>query len=106
MVISEIHIVPIKPNNGLIGFASVLLNDSLYLGSIGIHTRLDGQGLRLTYPTKGTINIFHPTTKQLSKVIEEAVLDRAYSIFPFLKNVMNSNNPYNAGHSGTHHTEK
>jgi len=104
MKISEIQIVPIKPTNGLIGFASILLDNSLYLGSIGIHTRLDGQGLRLTYPTKGAINIFHPTTKALSKAIETAVFDRAYLVIPSLKDVMNINNLNNAGHREAHRT--
>jgi hypothetical protein len=33
MRITEINIIPIKPDNGLIGFASVVLNSGLYLGS-------------------------------------------------------------------------
>ncbi|MGP8321200.1 MAG: hypothetical protein ACT6FE_02585 [Methanosarcinaceae archaeon] len=37
MKITEIQIVPIKANNGLVAFASVVLNNQLYLGSIGIH---------------------------------------------------------------------
>lgn len=51
MKISEIQITPIKPQNGLVAFASCLINKGLYLGSIGILTRLEG-GYRLTYPTK------------------------------------------------------
>lgn len=97
--------MPIKPTNGLIGFASVLLDNSLYLGSIGIHTRLDGQGLRLTYPTKGTINVFHPTTKELSKIIEQAVFDMAYTVLPCLKDVMNFNNLSNAGYREAYRTD-
>lgn len=42
MLISEVNIVPVKPNNGLVAFASVVLDESLYLGSIGVHSRLDG----------------------------------------------------------------
>ena len=34
--LSEIQIIPIKPQNGLVGFASFVLDGSLYLGSIGI----------------------------------------------------------------------
>ncbi len=73
---SEIEIVPVKPNNGLVGFASLILNNSLFLGSIGIYTRLDG-GYRLTYPTKkvsnSNISIFHPITKQMGQEIEKVV---------------------------------
>lgn len=79
-MISEIEIIPIKPKNGLIGFASVVLDQKIYLGSIGIHSRLDGTGYRLTYPTKQVgprnINIYHPINKDLSKIIEEAIIAR------------------------------
>ena len=54
MKISEVNIILIKPRNGLIGFASLVVNDALYLGSIGIHQKLNGNGYRLTYPTKKT----------------------------------------------------
>jgi stage V sporulation protein G len=83
--ITEIQIIPIKPRNGLIAFASVLLNESLFLSSNGIHSKLDGSGYRLTYPTKlvgdNSVNIYHPINKQLSKMIEEAVITK-------FKNVM------------------
>lgn len=87
--VTEIQIVPIKPKDGLIGFASVVLDASLCLTSIGIHQKLDGTGIRLTYPTKRvgdrSMNIFHPITKELSAVVEEAV-------FAKFKDVMNKTN--------------
>jgi len=77
-MITEVQILPIKPKDGLVGFASVVINRSIYLGSIGIHTKLDGSGYRLTYPTKYTLdktfNIFHPINQEASKLIEEAVI--------------------------------
>lgn len=76
-VISEIQIIPIKPQNGLVGFASFVLNDSLYLSSIGIITRPEG-GYRLLYPTKKVgirnINIFHPINKSFAETIEKEVI--------------------------------
>ncbi len=83
-VITEVEIVPIKPKNGLIAFASLVFDNKLYLGSIGVHTRLDGEGLRLTYPTKKIgehhINFFHPLNKDLSKEIEEVVFRKVKDI--------------------------
>ena len=83
--ITEIEIVPIKPKNGLLAFASLVLNDGLFLSSIGIHSKLDGSGYRLTYPTKPVggkgVNIYHPINKQSSSDIEEAVIGK-------FKNVM------------------
>lgn len=83
--ISEVQIVPVKPNNGLIGFASLVLDNKIYLGSIGIFTKIDGSGYRLTYPTKKignqNINIYHPINRELGKVIESAILKKAKLIF-------------------------
>ena len=77
--ITEIEITPIKPINGLVGFASLVFNNSLYLGSIGIYTRPTG-GFRLAYPTrpnpKGGINIFHPINKLIATEIEEKVIKK------------------------------
>jgi stage V sporulation protein G len=77
--ISEIQIIPIKPQNGLIGFASLVLDGNLYLGSIGIMTRLNG-GYRLTYPTKTVgsreLNIYYPINKQFADAIEKEVIKR------------------------------
>lgn len=93
MRISEVNVQFIKPVDGLIGFASLVINDELYLGSIGIHQRLDGQGYRLTYPTKKSNltqrPIFHPIRKDASAAIETA-------IFTKLKDVMRKRH---AGHN-------
>ena len=79
-LISEVQIVPVKPNNGLIAFASFILDGKLYLSSIGIHKKLDGSGYRLTYPTKKAgpagINIFHPITKDLGAEIEKVIIQK------------------------------
>lgn len=78
MKIKEIQIIPIKANNGLIAFGSVLFDDCLYLGSIGIHKRLDGSGYRITYPTKKIgdkdVNIYHPINRETSKLIEDEII--------------------------------
>ncbi len=85
MKITEIQIVPIKANNGLVAFASIVLNSQLFLGSIGIHKRLDGSGYRITYPTKlignKSINIYHPINKEASKIIEEAIIFKIEKLF-------------------------
>jgi stage V sporulation protein G len=76
--------VPIKPNNGLIAFASVVVGNGLYLGSIGVHTRLDGSGYRITYPTKKvgekSLNIYYPINREMGKAIEKAIISRAEEV--------------------------
>ncbi len=85
MKITEIQIIPIKANNGLVAFASIVLDSQLYLGSIGIHKRLDGSGYRITYPTKiignKNINIYHPINKDASKIIEKAIILKMKRLF-------------------------
>ena len=81
MQITEIQIELIKPNNGLIGFASVVVDGNIYLSSIAIHKKLNLSGYRLTYPSKGKFAIFHPIHKEASNQIEQA-------IFAKLKDVM------------------
>src|SRR3989344_7482670 len=75
--ITEIQIVPIKPHLGLVAFASFVLDNSLYLSSIGIITRPTG-GYRLVYPTKKVgvrnINIFHPINKEFAQSVEKEVI--------------------------------
>ena len=78
--ISEIKIVPVKPKDGLIGFASFVLDKKYYIGSIAIYTRLDRSGFRLVYPTKKVggrnINIFHPINAEAGRAIEEVVAEK------------------------------
>ena len=77
--LSEIQIIPIKPQNGLVAFASFVWDKSLYLGSIGIMTRLNG-GYRLIYPTKKvaerSLNIFYPINKETAELIENEVVTK------------------------------
>jgi stage V sporulation protein G len=85
MIITEVQIEFIKPHNGLIGFASLVLDGNIYLSSIAIHKKLTSTGYRITYPNKGNFTIFHPINIQASKQIEQA-------IFAKLKNVMSKVN--------------
>ena len=85
MQITEVNITPIKPNNGLVAFASVVIDNSVYLGFIGVYTRLNGDGYRLTYPTKKagdkSLNIYHPISKEAGRIIEEAIIAKISEIF-------------------------
>ena len=93
MRVTEVDIAFVKPKDGLIAFASVVLDDELYLSGIAIHSRLVGSGYRLTYPTRKVgetqFSLFHPIRKPVGLAIEQA-------IFGKLKNVMSKRD---AGHS-------
>ena len=76
-LISEIQTTPVRPQNGLVGFASFVYSNSFHFSSIGIYTRLEG-GYRLTYPTRkslsGSSNIFYPINKTIAQKIEDEVI--------------------------------
>lgn len=81
---TDIQIIPIKPNNGHVGFANFIYDNAFYFSSIGIYTRPYG-GYRLTFPTRktpsGAISVFHPINKETSNLIEHAILPKFESIF-------------------------
>jgi hypothetical protein len=76
MTIKNIEIVPIKPRQGLIGIVHLEFENSLYLGSIGLHRRMDGTGYRITYPTKKVgernVAIYHPIHDKESGILSFA----------------------------------
>lgn len=80
MKISEVDIQLVKPSNGLIGFASLVIDESIYLGSIGVFKKLNESGYRITYPTKKSgdkdFNLYHPITKEASLSIEQAIFNQ------------------------------
>lgn len=76
MKISEIEIAFIKPQRGVIAFASFVLEGNIYLSNIAIHKKLNEDGYRLTYPSKGTFSIFHPINKVASLEVEQAVISK------------------------------
>lgn len=77
--ITEISIIPIKPKDGLVALASCVLDNKIYLGSIGIYSKLSG-GYRLTYPNKklgeNAINLYHPITKETGEAIEKSITEK------------------------------
>lgn len=74
--ITRVEIEFINPSNGLIAFASIVIDDSIFLSSIAIHKKLNAEGYRLTYPSKGQFSIFYPINKEVSKQIEEAIFEK------------------------------
>lgn len=85
MVVSEVNITPVKPTDGLVAFASCVIDGQLFIGSIGLHSLLDGTGYRIVYPTKKVgnrqINIYHPITKKAGQAIETAIVNKMNELF-------------------------
>lgn len=81
LFISEIEIIPVRPKSGLVAFSSCVINGQIYLGNIGIHTRLDGSGFRLVFPVKvlpngKEINCFYPITRKAADQISQAIVNK------------------------------
>lgn len=86
MKVTEVQIEFVKPNNGLVGFASIVIDDNIYLSSIAIHKRLNLSGYRLTYPSKGRFNLFHPIRKEASNKIEQAIYAKLKDVMKKIEN--------------------
>lgn len=77
--VTNIQFVPIRPNAGLVGFASCEVDGFYSLGNLGVYTILGKPGsYRITYPCKKLTNgelikIFSPLSKELNKSISEAI---------------------------------
>ena len=80
--ILEIQIIPVKPKDGLVAFASCVVNNSLYIGNIAIYTSpTNPESYRLVYPWKilpngKEINCVHPINKQAGGIISDAIIGK------------------------------
>ena len=77
MEITKVQIRKINPKEGLVGFASFIIEDSLYMGNIGIFSRLNKDTFRLIFPEKKVndkkIPIFYPLTTEFYYTLEDLV---------------------------------
>lgn len=82
--ISEIQFYPVKPQDGLLGFVSFVLDDKFWMGSVAVFSRREG-GYRLVYPTRKVagqnVNVFHPINRDIGLLVEQAVSEKVAEIF-------------------------
>lgn len=81
MEITKVKIKKVTPEKGLVGFASCVIDDSLYIGNIAIFTRLgETERMRLVFPVKETgvnkISVFYPLTARLYYALEQAITEK------------------------------
>ena len=79
IIISEIQIIPVKPKEGLVAFASCVINDQFYVGDIAVYTRPDGSDYRLVFPSKtlhsgARINVFHPINREAGHQLKSQII--------------------------------
>jgi len=82
LLISEVEILPIKPRNGLIAFASCVINNQFYIGNIAIYSSPKStDGYRLVYPIKTlpngkTVHCLHPINRDAGETVTKAIIGR------------------------------
>jgi len=85
MKVSEVQILPIKSKEGLVGFASAVLDNKLYISGMGVHKIKDGSGYRVTYPEKlvgkAKLGVYHPISKQLGHDLATEVNKKCLELF-------------------------
>jgi stage V sporulation protein G len=93
IVISEIQIIPIKPLNGLVAFASAVINNQFYIGNIAIYTSpISSDGFRLVFPNKKLasgqiVDCFHPITQDAGRMVSEAIIRKYVELMDNFHNV-------------------
>jgi len=81
IVVSEIQIIPVNPQSGLVAFASCLINNQFYIGGIGVYTSpLSPDYFRLVYPTKvlnngRKLNIVYPINKEIGSIVQKRIAE-------------------------------
>jgi len=82
ILISEIQVVPINPQNGLVGFSSCVINNQFYVGNIAIYTSPSSKnGFRLVFPNKKlasgqVVDCFHPINKEAEGLVSSAIINK------------------------------
>lgn len=82
--ISQVEIIPFRPRDGHLGFATLVINDSIWIGDLAIFSRTEG-GVRIGFPKKklqnGTIvDICKPVNQETENLIEQAILEKYESL--------------------------
>ncbi len=79
--VSEIQIIPIKPKEGLVAFASCVINNQFFIGNLTIHSSLStSDGFRVVYPTKVlhngvSLSIVYPINKETGVIIQRRLVE-------------------------------
>jgi len=80
--VSEVQLFILKPQNGLVCFASCIINNQFYVGNIAIYTSPNtSHGFRLVFPNKKlasgqVVDCFHPINKEAEGVVSSAIIKK------------------------------
>jgi len=91
--ISEIQILPIKPQSGLVGFASAVIDNQFYIGNIAIHSAPQTQlGYRLVFPNKKlasgqVVDCFHPINREAEQLVSNVIVKKYVALMHHFHNI-------------------
>lgn len=80
--IGEVQIVFVPPHNGLVGFATAIINEQFKVGNIAIYTSpSSASGFRLVFPNKKltsgqVVDCFYPISKEAEQQVTSAIVKR------------------------------
>ncbi len=82
VAISELQLIPVRFQEGLVFFANFVLDYKYFVGNVAVYTLKNGMGFRLVYPNKKLANgqqvsIFHPINNETGQQIQEIVSKEA-----------------------------
>lgn len=83
--VTNVNIDLIPSKDVLIGFARILINNSICLGCIGIYKRLNKKGYHLTYPEKSGKQVFYPINIEMTRQIEQSVFGKLNDVLKRVK---------------------
>jgi len=82
LIVSEIQISPAKFKDGLVAFASCVINNQLYLGNLAIYSSPSSpSNYRIVYPSRklnnGTqLKITYPINKETGFLIQRQIVEQ------------------------------
>lgn len=76
MQVRDIRISLVNGRNGLVGFVSCLVNESIRIDSIAIHQLANKTGYRIVYPRDKRNRLYYfPINQKLRKQLEDAIFN-------------------------------
>lgn len=96
IIISEIQLIPLKPKDGLVAFASCVINNQFYIGNIAIYTSpFSPDGFRLVYPSRAIngsqLSIVHPINREAGFIIQKQIVEKYIKLIENLTKGENKN---------------
>lgn len=80
-LITDLDLIEVAPKGSLIGFANFVVERAFSVNGVAIHRRLNGNGIRLVYPSKKLnsgreISLIYPTNSEIYQMLESVIFEK------------------------------